>query len=46
MSDILIKRQLVKDAYNNSPKWSAKVDRMSDDQLIAVYFRLKQKNQI
>lgn len=46
MSDILMKRQLVKDAYNNSPTWSAKVDKMSDDQVIAVYFRLKKKNQI
>lgn len=46
MSDILLKRQLVKDAYNNSPKWCAKVDKMTDEQVIAVYFRLKQKNQI
>ena len=46
MSDILLKRQLVKDAYNNSPKWCAKVDKMTDEQLMAVYFRLKQQNQI
>lgn len=44
--DILLKRQLVKDAYNNSPKWSKKVDGMTDQQVIAVYFRLKQQNQI
>lgn len=45
-SDILMKRQLVKDAYNGSPKWTAKVDKMTDEQIIAVYFRLKQQNQI
>lgn len=45
-NDILLKRQLVKDAYNGSPKWAAKVDKMTDEQVIAVYFRLKQQNQI
>lgn len=45
-NDILLKRQLVKDAYNGSPKWAAKVDKMTDEQVIAVYFRLKQNNQI
>lgn len=45
-NDILLKRQLVKDAYNGSPKWAAKVDKMTDEQIIAVYFRLKQNNQI
>lgn len=44
--DIYLKRQLVKDAYNNSPKWNKKVDGMTDQQVIAVYFRLKQQNQI
>ena len=45
-NDILLKRQLVKGAYNGSPKWAAKVDKMTDEQIIAVYFRLKQNNQI
>lgn len=45
-NDILLKRQLVKDAYNGSPKWAAKVDKMTDEQVIAVYFRLKKNNQI
>ena len=45
-NDILLKRQLVKDAYNGSPTWVAKVDKMTDEQIVAVYFRLKQNNQI
>ena len=44
--DIHFKRQLVKDAYSNSPKWNKKVDGMTDQQVIAVYFRLKKQNQI
>ena len=26
--------------YSGSPKWNAKVDAMSDNQVIAVYFRM------
>lgn len=33
-------RQAVKAAYKNSKKWAAKVDRMTDAQVVAVYFRL------
>ena len=27
--------------YSNSSKWKSKVDRMSDNQVIAVYYRLR-----
>lgn len=38
-------REAVKAAYN-SPKWAAKVDKMSDQQAIAVYMRLKAQGKI
>lgn len=46
MDDIVSKRKLVKDAYDNSPAWVAKVDAMTDQQVLAVYFRLKKTNRI
>ena len=46
MDDIAHKRKLVKDAYDNNPKWVSKVDAMTDQQVLAVYFRLKKNNRI
>jgi len=34
-------RRYVKGVYPN-PAWSKKVDSMADDQIIAIYYRLKQ----
>lgn len=42
-SDILAKRNKVKQVYS-SPSWDAKVDKMSDNQVIAVYLRLQRNN--
>lgn len=44
-NDILLKREAVKQAYQ-SPSWRAKVDKMRDAQVIAVYLRLKQSNKV
>lgn len=38
-------RKLLKDAYP-SKKWAAKVDKMSDSQVIAVLMRLKSQGKI
>lgn len=43
--DIPQKRRLVKEAYDGKT-WHDKVDKMSDQQIIAVYFRLKRTNKI
>lgn len=41
----LQERELVKQAYPGS-KWSNKVDRMTDQQVIAIFFNLKNKGRI
>lgn len=38
-------REAVKSAYSGK-KWHKRVAEMSDDQVIAVYFRLKKQNKI
>ncbi len=38
-------RSLVRDAYSGK-SWKTKVDKMSDDQVIAIYFRLKGQGKI
>lgn len=43
--DILRKKEAVKAAYPG-PKWSEKVDKMSEGQIIAVFMRLKKQNKI
>lgn len=35
------KRELIKQAYPHSKTWAAKVNKMSEDQVIAIFFRLK-----
>lgn len=45
------KREAIRGAYRGldgkpSKSWSAKVDKMSDQQVIAVYLRLKNTNKI
>ncbi len=39
------KRELLKKAYR-SKKWADKVDRMPEDQVVAVFLRLKSQNKI
>ena len=41
----LSKREILKTVYP-SKGWAAKVDRMSNGQVIAIYFRLKQQGKI
>lgn len=41
MSDIFM-RELVKQAYSGA-KWAAKVDKMSERQVIAIFFKLKRE---
>lgn len=43
--DILAKREAVLRAYSGD-KWAAKVAKMTDQQLIAVYLRLKRTNKV
>lgn len=33
-------RSWLKDQYHRAPKWVAKVDKMADPQVMAVYFRM------
>lgn len=40
-----IKRDKVRAAYDG-PKWKAKVDKMSDRQIIALYFRFMKEGKI
>ena len=46
MDDVINKREQLKAAYDHSPTWVAKVNKMSDQQVVAVYFRLKKTNRI
>lgn len=45
-NDIPMKMQAIKQAYSGSPTWSAKVDKMSDNQIVAVYLRFQRENKI
>lgn len=33
-------RGYLKDRYNRAPKWCRRVDNMSDEQVMAIYFRM------
>ena len=44
MDDLQFKREKIKQAYDHSPKWVERVNKMSDQQVIAVYFRLNKTN--
>lgn len=39
-------RDALRKQYNGAPKWVAKVDKMSTDQVIAVYRRMQRSGQI
>ena len=39
------KREALKKVYN-SRAWAEKVNKMSDDQVVAIYLRLKSQNKI
>ena len=34
------KREVIKGAYKNSKSWHATVDKMSDEQVVAIYIRV------
>lgn len=40
------KRELIKQAYRNSKAWSSKVDKMSEGQVTAIFFKLKQQGKV
>jgi hypothetical protein len=40
------KRELIKQAYPHSKTWASKVDQMSEKQVIAIFFRLKQQGKL
>lgn len=39
-------RAVLRQQYNGAPKWVAKVDKMSPNQIIAVYKRMQGSGQI
>ncbi|QEQ93917.1 hypothetical protein SEA_KARDASHIAN_52 [Streptomyces phage Kardashian] len=39
-------RELIKQAYPHSKTWSARVDKMSDGQVAAIFFRLKREGKL
>lgn len=41
MSTTFQKKELVKQAYPHSLTWSAKVDKMSEGQVIAIFLKLR-----
>lgn len=45
MSDISRKRELIKQAYP-SPTWAAKVNKMTDNQVIAVLMKLRRQGKL
>lgn len=45
-NDIEVKRTRIKEAYSNSQKWSDRVNKMSDAQVLAVYARLVRESRI
>lgn len=46
MDDISKKREAVIAAYPGSSKWKSKVTKMPEDQVIAVYLRLKAQGKV
>jgi hypothetical protein len=46
MDDISRKRELVLKAYPNSKAWSAKVKSMPDNQIVAIFLRLRGQGKI
>jgi hypothetical protein len=45
MNDISKKKELIRKAYPTKT-WSAKVDNMPDNQIIAVFFRLQRQGKL
>ena len=39
-------RSILKEQYGRSRKWSAKVDSMSDNQVMAIYYRMLRSGQL
>lgn len=48
MSDnfIKIKKERILEAYGNHPSWVAKVEKMSDKQIHAIFMRMFSKGQV
>lgn len=40
------KRELIKQAYPHSKAWKAKVDRMPENQVTAIFFKLRKEGKI
>lgn len=39
-------REMIKRAYPHSPKWAARVNKMPDNQVIAIFYKLKREGKI
>jgi hypothetical protein len=39
-------RELIKEAYKRSTTWAAKVDKMNDNQVFAIFTRFKREGKI
>lgn len=39
-------RQILKQQYGGAAKWISRVDKMSDSQVIAIYYRMLRDNQL
>ena len=39
-------RAVLRKQYNGAPKWVAKVDKMSTNQVVAVYYRMLHSGQL
>lgn len=39
-------RAVLREQYNGTPKWVAKVDKMSTSQVVAVYYRMLNSGQL
>lgn len=46
MSNTVEMRKQIKKAYNNSPKWVAKVNKMPDEQILALYYSLLKQGKV
>lgn len=40
------KRELIKQAYPHSPKWVAKVNKMTENQVTAIFFSLRRQGKL
>ena len=42
----LMEREAIKKVYPDSPTWASKVDKMPDNQIVAIYIRFKSEGKL